>query len=282
MPRSASVIAVNFAVSSLPFCLQKFEAEAPQGVACNPMPYIDFKQLVQLEPLCTPEDKPDLCWNSIARSHSGRVRDVNEDAFYHSTEQGIWAVADGMGGLARGDYASGVVAEAFVHFNKLSTLALNIRDLETRLRDAHHKCRNSFPGEPVGSTVAALFSYGAYVFFLWAGDSRVYRLRQDQLEQMTQDHTLAQEQNATHPSADLLTRAVGVHQTLHLDLDYSVVEPGDRYLICSDGLHKELSSQQLQQALSQTPARQALDNLVEGALGNGGHDNITALIVDAL
>ena len=134
----------------------------------------------------------------------------------------------------------------------------------------------------MGSTVAALFSYGVYVFFLWAGDSRVYRLRQDQLEQMTQDHTLAQEQNATHASADLLTRAVGVHQTLHLDLDYSVVELGDRYLICSDGLHKELSSQQLQQALSQPPARQALDNLVEGALGNGGHDNITALIVDAL
>lgn len=255
------------------------------------MPYIDFQQLVDIESDCLSLPSPNLSWHSVGRSHVGLVRDINEDAFYHSTEQGIWAVADGMGGLARGDYASGVVAEAFVHFVKLSTLASCIRDLEIRLRDAHSKCRSSFPGEPVGSAVVALFNYGKYVFILWAGDSRVYRLRDNQLEQLTQDHTLAQErytrgelsadQLALHPSKDVLTRAVGIHQTLHLELDYENVQQGDRYLVCSDGIYKDLSHSDIHKFLSESTAEHSLDALITGALSKGGSDNITAIVVDA-
>ena len=259
------------------------------------MPYIDFQQLTDLETQCT-SSEPAVSWQSIGRSHVGRVRSDNEDAFYHSSEQGLWAVADGMGGLARGDYASGVVADALVHFVRLKSLAACIRDLEIRLRDAHNKCRHSFPGEPVGSTVVALFSYGPFAFLLWAGDSRIYRLRpgnaQGQLALLTQDHTVAQEkiaqgaltaaQAALTPSADVLTRAVGVHQTLHLELDYARVEKGDRYLVCSDGLYKELSTLQIEHCLSKSSPQQALDCLINTALDNGGRDNITAILVDAI
>lgn len=253
------------------------------------MPYIDFQQLVELE--TEVKSGPDLVWRSAGRSDVGLQRLVNEDAFYHSTEQGIWAVADGMGGLARGDYASGVVAEAFVHFVKAKTLALSIRELEMKLRAAHNNCRHSFPGERVGSTVAALFAYGSYAFLLWAGDSRVYRQRDDELLLLTKDHTVAQqkiasgelspERAAFHPSAHVLTRAVGVHQTLHLELDYAPVAPGDRFLICSDGVYKDLVHREIRQALARGTAQQAVDALIDRALQKGGHDNITAIIVDA-
>ncbi len=253
------------------------------------MPYIDFQQLVELETACS--STRSIAWHSAASSHVGRVRKANEDAFYHSSEQGLWAVADGMGGLNRGDYASGVVAEALVHFVKASTLAASIRDLELKLRDAHNLCRTAFPGKPVGSTVAALFNYGAYVFYLWAGDSRIYRLRSGCLTPVTKDHSVAQDliargqlntaQAEFHPSAHVLTRAVGVHQTLHLELDYGAVEAGDRYLICSDGLYNRMDADDLVPLLTGNTAEEAVSALIDRALEKGGQDNITAIVVDA-
>jgi len=126
---------------------------------------------------------------------------------------------------------------------------------------------------------------------MWAGDSRVYRLRDGQLTQMTKDHTVAQDkyargeltarQAASHRTAHILTRAVGVHQTLHLELDYRPVQPADRYLVCSDGLYNELTRAELRQLLGSGSIEEALDALVDGALDNGGGDNITAIVVEA-
>lgn len=253
------------------------------------MAYIDFKQLVALEQgICFERS---LSWKSSALSHPGKVRAVNEDAFYHSADQGLWAVADGMGGFARGDYASGVVVDAFAHFSPMKTLAENIRDLEMRLRRAHNLCRTSFPGEKVGSTVVALLSYGNYAVFLWAGDSRAYRLRGDQLKLMTVDHTVAQERYArgeltahqavTHPTSHILTRAIGVHQTLHLDLECEPVESGDRFLLCSDGVYNDVPRSDIHQLLQQGGAQDIVASLVAAAMDNGGHDNITAIVLDA-
>ncbi len=251
------------------------------------MPYIDFKQLEAFETA----DRPGVNWFSAADCHVGNLRELNEDAFYNSAEQGLWAVADGMGGFARGDYASGVVVDALFHFVRSPTLAACIRDLEIRLREAHANCRASFHKEPVGSTVAAMFSYGRYLFLLWAGDSRVYRLRADELSLMTIDHTVAQQKCATgelspaqaarHPSAHVLTRAVGVHQTLHLELDFDTVEPGDRYLLCSDGLYNSLDESDLRTLLGGSTVTEARDKLIELALKRDGKDNITAIVVEA-
>ncbi|BFM18367.1 serine/threonine phosphatase PppA [Maricurvus nonylphenolicus] len=260
------------------------------------MPYIDFNQLVELEAQCQLnkcQSTTDITWRSAALSDVGRVREVNEDAFYNDSEQGLWAVADGMGGLARGDYASGVVVDAFFHYMKASSIAGCVRDIEIRLREAHANCRNSFKnkGERVGSTVAALYYYGGFGFLFWAGDSRVYRLRNDELTLLTRDHTVAQDkiasgaltpkQAARHPSAHVLTRAVGVHQTLHLDLDFDPVQAGDRFLLCSDGLYNELSDEVLQSLLTQGEVQEAVKALVDKALDQGGRDNITAIVVDA-
>ena len=253
------------------------------------MPHIDFKQLVELESECL--SAPKVTWRSVGRSDVGKERNSNEDAFYHSVEQGVWAVADGMGGHARGDYAAGVVAEAFVHFVPSKSLAHCIRDLEVRQREAHNLCRTTFPGELVGAAVVAMFSYGGYVFFLWAGDSRVYRLRGGQFTQMTVDHTVAQRklrmgelsaaQAAYHPSSHVLTKAVGVHQTLHLEIDYALAQSGDRYLLCSDGLYKDLKAEEIQQYLAQGSIEASLDALISHALDNGGSDNITAIVAQA-
>jgi len=252
------------------------------------MPYIDFQQLEALE--ATAHRGASVNWHSIGKSDIGHTRQVNEDAFFNSVEQGLWAVADGMGGLARGDYASGIVVDALVYCSRLDSLASSIRNLELKLREAHDNCRNAFHGERVGSTVAALFSYGRYVFFLWAGDTRVYRLRDGQLSQVTCDHTLGQEKCARgelspakaklHPSSHVLTRAVGVHQTLHLELDYDTVKSGDRYLICSDGLYNPMQSAAIETLLGQDSIEEALENLVQEALKRGGQDNITAVIAE--
>ena len=253
------------------------------------MPYIDFQQLEEL-------DKADaldinISWHSVGHSDVGRVRKLNEDAFLNSPEQGLWAVADGMGGLARGDYASGVVVDSLVYFGHSSNLAASIRDLEVRLRLAHDNCRSSFHGERVGSTIAALFSYRHFTFFLWAGDSRIYRLREGELKQMTIDHTVAQDKcrrgelNATqanrHPSAHILTRAVGVHQTLHLEIDYDTVQAGDRYLLCSDGLYNALPVGRIQEILGMESREESLTQLIDAALDERGDDNITAIVADA-
>lgn len=252
------------------------------------MPYIDFRQLEELE--ATANRGTRTSWRSVGKSDIGHTRKVNEDAFFNSTEQGLWAVADGMGGLARGDFASGVVVDALVYCSRLETLASSIRHLELKLREAHDNCRNAFHGERVGSTVAALFSYGSYAFFLWAGDTRVYRLRDGQLSQLTCDHTLGQEKVARgeltpakaklHPSSHVLTRAVGVHQTLHLELDYDAIQSGDRYLICSDGLYNPLQFDTIETLLQKDTIEKALENLVQEALRCGGQDNITGVLVE--
>ena len=253
------------------------------------MPYINFAQLEQIESSIGRDRF--IHWQSAAHSHIGHVRDINEDAFLNASEQGLWVVADGMGGLARGDYASGVVVEGLLHFCRASSAAISIRDLEMRLRLAHDDCRNSFQGERVGSTVAAMFSYHDHAFFLWAGDSRIYRFRDGQLTQLTDDHTVAQERHRSgelsglqariHPSAHVLTRAVGVHQTLYLDLQYDRVLSGDRYLLCSDGLYQGGETKELEKALGSGDSTQSLQRLISLALEAGGRDNITAIVVDA-
>ena len=235
---------------------------------------------------------PGFTWQSAGQSAAGKVRKLNEDAFINAPMRGLWAVADGMGGHARGDYASGVVVESLLHMAEQKNLALRLRDMEERLVEAHQNCRNSFKGERVGSTVAVMYAYGAYGFFVWAGDSRVYRWRQGQMTLLTQDHSLAQEKCANgeltqsqalvHPSANVLTRAVGVHQTLHLDVCYHPVEVGDRYLLCSDGLYNDVRFEDIAERLGGGSLDSAVAALIDCALDNGGRDNITVLVTEAV
>lgn len=230
-------------------------------------------------------------WSTAANSHVGRVRMANEDDYLEVSEQGLWVVADGMGGHSRGACASKAIVSVLSGFKKQDKLSANLTDLETRLNEAHQKCRGMSNGKTIGSTVVLLFEFEQHCFFIWSGDSRIYRLRDNQLKMVTCDHSLAQEKfthgkldlkdAVYHPSAHILTQAVGVHRDLRLEMRYDKIKTGDRYLICSDGLYNDIYSFGLQAQLSQGSPEEALKSLIDHALDKGGRDNITGIILDA-
>jgi len=222
------------------------------------------------------------------------IRDrINEDAYFELPNEKLWVVADGMGGHKRGDYASQAVVNALKGFSRHThkdTLITMIEGLQSRLIKANEVCQKAFRAKRVGSTATLLFEYGGYCFFLWAGDSRIYRLRNGHIEQMTRDHSLAQEKYdkgelnqddaEAHPSAHILTRAIGVHRHLKLELGYCPAQAGNRYLLCTDGVYGIISDQDLLSQLTLKDPEEAVQGLIESALTNGGRDNITALIVN--
>lgn len=232
-----------------------------------------------------------LTWHSASRTDVGRVRHINEDAFLDSREQRLWVVADGLGGHSRGDYASSTVVEQLRGFSRQKALLANLRDLETRLHVAHEKCRTAFRKHRPGTTVAALLAHGNYCFMLWAGDSRIYLLRDGELEQLTQDHSVAQEkfsrgeltqeELAHHHAAHVLTRAVGAGRSLRLDMHYLPARAGDRYLMCSDGLYNPVDASNIRALMGQGSAEDCCVALVDLALAGGGRDNITVVVIDA-
>ena len=231
-----------------------------------------------------------IAWHSASRTDVGRVRHINQDAFLDSEEQRLWVVADGIGGQSRGDYASSTVVAQLRGFARQNSVLANLQDIETRLQVAHEKCRTAFRKHRPGTTIAAMYAHGNYCFLLWAGDSRIYRLRDRKLEQLTQDHSMAQEkyargelteqEMADHHTAHVLTRSVGAHRNLRLDMHYTPVQGGDRYLLCSDGLYNPAEFGQICSALGQGSPSDACDSLVDLALESGGRDNITVVIVD--
>lgn len=231
-------------------------------------------------------------WRSAGHSDVGRVRHINEDAFLDSEEQRLWVVADGMGGSSRGDYASSAVVSHLRTFPPQGSVLANLQDLEARLQAANDQCRTAFRKHRPGTTVAAMLAHGSYCFFLWAGDSRVYRLRGGEMAQLTEDHSLAQQMHASgelsaaekdnHRGAHVLTRAVGIKQQLRLELRYAPVEEGDRFLLCSDGLYNPVDLTDIRALLGQGQPEDACRALVDRALEQGGRDNITVIVVDAL
>lgn len=230
-------------------------------------------------------------WHSAGHSDVGRVRHINEDAFLDSEEQRLWVVADGMGGHSRGDYASSAVVSHLRTFPPQGSVLANLQDLEARLQAANERCRTAFRKHRPGTTVVAMLAHGSYCFFLWAGDSRAYRLRDGQIEQLTQDHSLAQqmhasgelsaEETANHRGAHVLTRAVGIKQDLQLELRYAPVQAGDRFLLCSDGLYNPVELADIRALLGQGNPEAACRSLVDSALERGGRDNITVIVVEA-
>ncbi len=232
-----------------------------------------------------------LQWHSASLSELGYVRSVNEDAYLDGREQSLWVVADGMGGHSFGDEASQTIVDQLTDFKRSTDMADSIADIETRLKQANTICRDKAQGQVMGSTVVALYVHEPYCFFLWAGDSRIYRLRDNKLEQMTEDHSYVQElvtlgeirreDMEKHPSSNIITRAIGVHDELQLEHQHTAVEPGDRYLICSDGLFKDVTHDEIAERLALTTVEESVRQLVDLSLERGGRDNTTAIVVQA-
>jgi protein phosphatase len=233
-------------------------------------------------------------WASAARSDTGRVREINEDACLDQPQRGRWAVADGMGGHDVGDVASKLVVEMLGQLPDSAGIKHCIADARERLQQANRQLREEAVRRQVqriGTTVVVLLACDRFCGYLWAGDSRIYLLRQGQLRQLTRDHSqveelrqsgyLTEEEARNHPAHHIITRAVGATDLLDLDEDAIEVADGDVFLLCSDGLSNEVTDEEIHQTLANFDCLHAPDELVEIALARGGRDNITAVVVQA-
>ena len=237
-------------------------------------------------------DITQLHWSSAAKTHVGMVRKLNEDACLELAGHGIWAVADGMGGHAAGDFASQSVVAALAAIPKSASLGALVGEAYQRLQAVNLKLADEAGKrreQVIGSTVAVLLAYGNHAVAVWAGDSRVYRYRQGELVQLTRDHSQAEElvaqglitreQAEQYPASNVITRAVGVADKLELDSDMFEVKEGDVFLLCSDGLYNEVHEHEIKEMLAVADCQYACDLLVDRALARGARDNVTAVVV---
>jgi serine/threonine protein phosphatase PrpC len=242
----------------------------------------------------TDGSKMTLAWQSSCGTDVGRVRSLNEDAFLERPELGLWLVADGMGGHSAGDIASRIIIESFGDLLAPCSLGELSVLVKSKLGNANRQIQEKIGQEPeisvMGSTVVALITDGSECCCLWAGDSRAYLFRDNQLTQMTRDHSLvedliaageiAREDAENHPQANVITRAVGTGQELHLEEKcYGLIE-GDKILLCSDGLNKELLDDDIADILTQFDYQEAMKTLLATTLERGGRDNVTVAIVE--
>jgi protein phosphatase/serine/threonine-protein phosphatase Stp1 len=234
-------------------------------------------------------------FRSWATTHVGTVRAHNEDTMVCRPDLGLWAVADGAGGHARGEVASGMIAKALESIPPGLTAAEMLVEIRNRMADTHAALRvaaeNGESHDICASTVVVLVAREAHFACLWAGDSRAYLLRDGQFAQITKDHSLVQElvdagaitadQAESHPRANIITRAVGADvDELELDKVTSPLMPGDRFLLCSDGLCKTLADADMAGLMAASADHALTDQLIAAALASNVRDNVTAVAVE--
>jgi len=233
-------------------------------------------------------------WTSASRSHPGCVREVNEDACLDQPEQGLWAVADGMGGHTLGDFASGLAVQDLLGLPVVEDLEQRTNAAMNRLQEVNRRLRAEALRRDVpliGTTIAVLLVGGSLCSALWAGDSRIYLYREGRLQQLTRDHNhleaarsrlvSSSDDTLELPRANLITRALGAQDTLHIDRVTVELQDGDIFLLCTDGLSNELTELAIEQALLPGDCSLACDALIDMALEREAHDNITAVVVRA-
>jgi protein phosphatase len=244
-------------------------------------------------------------YTAAAVTDRGRKRPSNEDAFGFSVEHGVYVVCDGMGGAAAGEIASSLAVEEVLRLLQARSTAITLPAVaEDAICAANRTIFNRAQRNPklsgMGTTLVALVVEETRIWILNVGDSRCYRLRGGNLEQLTLDHSLVEEQvrlgrmspdqALRSPLRNMITRALGTQDTVTPDCFQFEAEPGDLFLLCSDGLTRELSDSRIQSLLADLhplqPSLQAslhdrAAQLVEAAKKAGGHDNITCILVQA-
>ncbi len=250
----------------------------------------------------------ELAVYSVALTHKGHCRAVNEDAVYDNIDSGIWAIADGMGGYAAGDVASKIVVNA-LHSNHHLCMNKSLSNTVAVLKQAILKANYKLLSEltlpegcsQAGSTVVVLKYHllENRCACLWVGDSRAYVFRNNQLFQMTKDHSLVQEMvddgvldpcvRDSHPKSNVITRAVGVCSELEVDVVTFSPQSGDLLLLCSDGLYNEVTAEQMLQCIlasgvSQRGFEQAYcdsvaHSLMQKVLHTKARDNVSINVI---
>ena len=234
-----------------------------------------------------------MTFQCAVRTHVGCKRTSNEDAVLSRPELGVWAVADGMGGHEAGEVASAMVVEALAGLDPALPVAARA-DAATRVLGEANQALVSLAaergrGRSIGSTVVAMFADTTTFTCLWAGDSRAYRARGPALEQLTHDHSLVQElvdlghldpaEAASHPNANVITRAVGAGPSLDIDTIAGEIAMGDAFLLASDGLTRLLSDEEMLAGLQAVELERAADSMLETCLQRGAPDNVSLVIV---
>lgn len=230
-----------------------------------------------------------------ARTDIGLIRQANEDS-YACVNPRLYIVADGMGGHVAGEIASNLVVETVKNFinhcemkeeideNILKEAISAANDTIFQKAQAHQE----YSG--MGTTISLVYFKENECLWAHVGDSRIYLHRNGCLSQLTNDHSLVwdlvssgsitEDEAASHPQKNLLTRAVGVGTTVNIDTGMLTVSHGDRILLCSDGLTNMIGNEKIKEIIEKAPLDAAADSLVKSALAAGGIDNITAIVIE--
>ena len=244
------------------------------------------------------------------KTDPGKVRERNEDSIALAPEFGLMVVADGMGGHNSGEVASGLAVETILSFAKDflgkgrnavpegadKTLSARARQLQHFIQSAntviYEKSRAFKKDQGMGTTVVAALADDRSLTVAHVGDSRLYLLRNKRLERLTEDHSLVQDQVRhgliTQEQAEksnlqnILTRALGTESVVKVDTADHPVLPGDVFMLCSDGLTKMVTEDEMAKVLAEDkPAVEAVDTLIRMANAAGGVDNVTVAVAKA-
>ena len=225
------------------------------------------------------------------RTDIGKLRKQNEDAAWFDEARAVFAVADGMGGHLAGEVASRMAIEAVQRMARENERP-GIAALREAVACAHETilahAQDHIECAGMGTTLSVLWLGENYAYISHVGDSRIYRLREGSLTQITQDHSLVEElvraglitreQARTHPRRNIITRALGTHGENEPDLLVTDVQDGDVFLLCTDGLTGMVPDDEIERTLRDCGIEAAADRLLALALDAGGRDNVTLIL----
>ena len=229
--------------------------------------------------------------DQAALSHEGRVRTNNEDAYCVRADDGLFLVADGMGGHENGEWASAAIAATVGSADLPDDFDAACVAVATALHTANATIYAEAQSRKLqmGSTAVALLIRDGRFAVLWVGDSRAYLRRGDDLTQISHDHTQVQEmidrglltvEDAEgHPMSHILARAMGVRPSVEVDVIVDEIETGDVFLLCSDGLTARVEDREIASVLGDSDAESRVSRLVAMTLERGAPDNVTVITV---
>lgn len=240
-------------------------------------------------------DSSILRWTSCSSTHVGHVRQINEDSYLDRADIKLWAIADGMGGHHAGDVASTSIVDELDAITPRTRLSTYIDEIEDRLISVNRQLRDLAAqhedNRTIGSTVMAMVALNDHYALLWAGDSRAYISRNGHFARLTKDHSQVEElvergvilpeDAESHPAANVITRAVGASDQLFVDVDVDEAQAGDKFLLCSDGLYKHISDDELAELLKKNDIEEICQTLIDTTLARGATDNVTVVVVSA-
>lgn len=232
-------------------------------------------------------------WLSASATNVGTVRTMNEDAILARPEIGMWVVADGMGGHAAGNVASKMVVDTLAEIAVARHLNEFVTSIENQILDTNRRLLEyaeiMLDGAVVGSTFICMLIREQVGVCLWAGDSRLYLYRNNQLTRLSRDHShvaellqqgaITAEEARDHPESNVITRAVGTNEELVIDIDLFSVQVGDVYLLCSDGLYNSVANLMIEKHLASDTVDDSVEGLIESALLNNASDNVSVIVV---